>query len=225
MIILIRYGCTLLFVLVPPALKAQQPASSEAAWALRINPAALIDPYGPSSVQLGVEHAVTPRLSIALEGGYFFQYAPTLKDAPDEAFHGQSIRVQCIRWSDKQAERGLGFDVAYKHTEGTCRDSIKPDGAPPYSKDYEVSRRVVIIRGYGVERLPWGERFRADVYYGLGLRLKFAQATGISGQELEDIDNRDEYGDSSMIPQFMHETGDHWYPDLVLGLRIAYLLR
>lgn len=193
---------------------------------LRVNPAALIDPYGPSSIQVGLEYPVTAHTSVAMESGYFFQYRPALQEAVDDAFTGYMVRLQAVRWSDhSHGDQGLGFDVAYKYTKGTCRDSIKPENASPYSKDYGLTRSVVIMRGYGIQRIPWGDRFLVEVHYGFGVRYKSARSSGISAAELEDIDNRDDHGDGSMIPGYIHAVGDRWYPDLAVGIRICYAIK
>jgi hypothetical protein len=218
-------GCAL----IPNSAEAQRDTLEAANrdWSLRINPTALIDPCGPSSLQLGIEHALSPRYSVSLEGRYYFQYLTDLDEAPSSEFSGYGAGFQLIRWSRDTHDgtrAGYALDVAYKYTEGTCRDSIKPDSAAHYSKDYHLTRDVLIIRGYGVLREDWGGRFWGEAHLGLGMRLKHCVPSGITDEELDDIDNRDENGDSSDIPRAQHATGTFWTLDVVLGFRIGYLL-
>lgn len=184
-----------------------------------MNPIALIDPYG-ASAQLAVERKISPDLTCAIEAAAFFDYNPHLKAAPDESFTGYMLRLQAISWGIR--EGGVGIDVAYKHLQGTCRDSIKPDGVAPYSKDYELTRSVVIVRAYYVLRGYWGDHLSGDLYCGLGVRFKSSTSPGISGAERDGIDNHSPEQDETAVPTYKHEDGDHLYPDFVLGVRIGY---
>lgn len=221
---------TLLVVTIVPALPlvAQGQDTLISDRSVRINPIALIDPFGPSSVQLGLDQELSPRISIALEGGYFFQYLTGLSDAPASSFNGYNVRAQLTRWSKKPCcgeKKGIAIDVMYKFTEGTCRDSIKPDSLPSYSKDYHLTREVFSIRVFGVNRYQWNKRIYGEFRYGLGIRFKNGTATGITAVELDEIDNRDENGDSSDIPEAQHSVGAYWVLDFALGLRVGYYLR
>ncbi|MBS1582918.1 MAG: hypothetical protein JST66_12020 [Bacteroidetes bacterium] len=193
------------------------------AWSMLLNPIALADPLG-TSLQLGVEKRMSPRLTGAAEAIVYFNYRDHLREAPDELFTGHAFRLKAIRWTDRPTNdhNGFGADVTYKHIRGTCRDSIKPDGAAPSSKDYRLERSVFVVRAYWVGRDDWGRHCWGELFGGFGVRFKFSRSRGITDAERDAIDNRDGMGDSSDIPPLRHEVGDTWYPEIVIGARVGF---
>lgn len=207
--------------------KGQEDPSFSSRWMIRANPLSLIDIWGPSSAQLGIEVRTSERLSFALEGGYFYEYVPRMTTTPDETFNGPLVRAQITRWRSTRRgdwEGGLALDLSYKHLEGECRDSIKPVGVDPFERTYSISRSVFMLRVFRVERLALTDKLSLEVRYGCGIRWKSTISSGITPDEVEAINNRNADGDGSAIPGYQHEVGDRWYPDLIFGLRVGYAL-
>ena len=201
-------------------------AQGDTLWApkrmLTINPIALIDPFGPSSLRVGTEMLVSPHITFALEASGFYQYIPVMA-APQEHFQGAGARLSTYFWLRRSPRyaKALSLDLGYKFTTGLAVDSIKLDGVAPYRLDYGLEREVFTVRLCMVEQRYWWKRLWSELYYGVGVRFKNATSSGITEEEL---DARDfSYGtdnDNYIVPA-MHGVGEFVQPDFVIGLRIG----
>lgn len=188
-----------------------------------INPIALVDPFGPSSLRVGREWLLSTDLSMAAEVSGYYQYIPD-RHRSQEHFQGAGVRVSSIFWLRRSVVRGnlsLSLDLGFKYTSGTAVDSVKLNGLAPYRRSYGLDRRVLTLRLCMVHLQHWTKRYWTEFYYGIGVRVKNATSDGITAEELDARDFSAGSDNDNYIVPAMHAVGELIRPEPVIGLRIG----
>ena len=188
-------------------------------YTVTLAPLALADVYDGASFRPGFEMQVSKSVSLALETGLYLPYLPATKIRP----HGYLVKPMVRYWLSKKGktQNYIAGEYFFKDQDYNFKDTLET-GTIRYVKRYAMKRAVhgLSMRYGRVKQI--GKKFMLDFYGGVGARhirstsdLTEAESDAI----LTGID-----GDCPLQQDILRITGNRWYPNFLLGIRIGYQL-
>lgn len=191
-------------------------------FSIKLNPLALIDPYGSYSYRIGSEFKIYRNFAFSIEVGKYFNYAKN--DGIRDNVKGYIIKPEIKYYiNDYNLTSGQYFSIEYQYKETSFNytDSIKIAPQPTYSRDYKINKTLSVINLKFGQLKVYKNRFMYEWFLGAGVRF----CKGYNS--LSEIENK------GILTGEGHGSDISWgqrninyvLPNLTIGFKIGYSFR
>jgi hypothetical protein len=191
-------------------------------FSIKLNPLALIDPYGSYSYRIGSEFKIYRNYALSIEVGKYFNYAKN--DGVRDNVKGYIIKPEIKYYiNDNNLTSGQYFSLEYqyKETSFNYNDSIKITPQPAYSRDYKINKTISIINLKCGQLKVYQNRFVYEWFVGVGVRI----CRGYNSlSEIENNGILTGEGHGSGIGRAQRNI-NYVLPNLTIGFKIGYSFR
>ena len=188
-------------------------------YTVTLAPLALVDVYDGASFRPGFEMQINRNFSLAIETGLYLPYLPATKIRP----HGYLVKPMVRYWLSKKgkSQNYIAGEYFFKDQDYNFKDTLET-ATQRYEKRYAIKRQVhgLSVRYGRVKQI--GKNFMLDFYGGVGVRHVHSTSNLTQAESDAILTGID--GDCPLQQDILRITGNRWYPNFLLGIRIGYQL-